>query len=292
MKFAEKLILSFGVKFLRRYEYNSNLELKVEGSDLSYQDYAPQIKRLYDKAAYWHGTGRYRYECAGKSKYNGVNKSERLDILQSIIDHGGLIAHYDVMGKINRVEVETISLGQYRICSRLFAGYHQHEKRPIRYEYGSSRFWQSYLEALLFFSRTGNIFIRAINHLIWCYSKEVQRMLDVWMSAIRSDLEIKTITSLSIYRLTSDIPDNYGILIGIPKHAVNIDYYNVGCGRFEVRTSKPVTLKDFTHIEVPLFSVKETEELLKRNNVNLKVIPLEFGEIYCNSLTLEQLSFA
>jgi hypothetical protein len=59
--------------------------------------------------------------------------------------------------------------------------------------------------------------------------------------------------------------------------------------RLEVRTDKLISFKDITHFEVPLSNVKETEDILKLNNVSVPVIPLEFGEVYCSSFPFKEL---
>jgi hypothetical protein len=48
----------------------------------------------------------------------------------------------------------------------------------------------------------------------------------------------------------------------------------------------------FTHFEVPLQHVNETESILKQHNVSLPVIPMEFGDIYLADKPLKELAFS
>ena len=91
---------------------------------------------------------------------------------------------------------------------------------------------------------------------------------------------------------TSDIEGNYPILFGIKADTNELITTIPLTHKVEQRSLKPITLEMFSHIEVPLCKVIETKDLLKTHNVDITVIPLEFGDIYLAGTPLEQLAFS
>jgi len=51
-------------------------------------------------------------------------------------------------------------------------------------------------------------------------------------------------------------------------------------------------LSQFTHVEVPLQNVAETERFLQDRGLMISVIPLEFGDMYLANQSLAELSYA
>lgn len=89
----------------------------------------------------------------------------------------------------------------------------------------------------------------------------------------------------------SDIESNYPLLIGIAKGTREVIDTMPLARAVEVRSLQPVMLKDFTHIEVPLEKVKETEEFLKIKGISVPVLPLEFVDIYLANVPLKNLAY-
>jgi hypothetical protein len=139
----ENFVLKKAEDALRPYRRKAELLKKTFES--KYQSYLPCIEKLYGKAAYWHGTGRYHYSYQGESRYESVSAGGLLDVLDSIIQHDGLTPHQDPWidsgGK-------TISLGTVRMHSRLFARIHLYETDSLPYELGSLRYWSQLYSTL------------------------------------------------------------------------------------------------------------------------------------------------
>ncbi len=77
----------------------------------------------------------------------------------------------------------------------------------------------------------------------------------------------------------STISGNYPLLFGIREDAyVEMDIAAV-LRRHESRSGTPVSMGDFTHIEVPHDKVNEVRTLLEQStNPSLPVFPIEWGE--------------
>lgn len=252
-----------------------------------YQKYLPLLKKSYNDAFYWHGTGRFHYKVTGKSKYDGVDHTQTYDVLQSIIDAQCLAPKYDPFVAFNKKFGETISLSPYRIYARGYAEFNLPEEMPLQYTYGSTRFWHHFLAPINIMY--GNPFLILMSVLIMEIYRPYKKYAARWTHTFRKTKNEWSI--LDFYKLRSDIPHNYGVLIGIRKEGVHPIHFNKVVERFETRTDQPIEWKYFTHIEVPLSKVEETERLLKINNVILPVIPIEIGELYCsNTYSLAQLS--
>lgn len=288
MTLREKYIVWYAEKKLKRFNVSESSFPKAEGVT-SYDAMRPQIAKLYEQAAYWHGTGRFQYLPKGKSKYEGVSHAQLHDVLESIISFGGLMPHYDPWILVNGVHQNTTSLTSLRMYGRLYAGFHQHEGMPLGYEYGDAAFWYYYLISIAFLSR--NLWYVLLAAVRMHFSPGVRVGAGQWMHTVRKDLAEKPIMPLFFYRLRSDISANYGILFAIRGEAVNVVHYNAFIERVEARTTKPILLDHITHLEVPLRNVAETKALLKKHGVMLPVIPIEYGERWCSTQRLVQLSF-
>jgi hypothetical protein len=284
----ENQILKKGEVGLMRYRRRAEVLIKELGSQ--YQDYIPRISDLYGQASYWHGTGRYHYQYQGESRYESVNPGGLLDVLDSIIKHNGLTPHQDPWidsgGK-------TVSLGTVRMHSRLFARIHLYERDTLLYELGSVPYWTKlYMRLLLlwFFANLSNCrqLIRSL------FRRSFYKDLQSWVGAIRKPKNGRVISLWNFVNgksPDSDIEGNYPMLFGIAKGAFKtIDTVPL-THAVEVRSLQPITLVNFTHVEVPYANVKETEELLKSRGVTLAVIPTEFVDMYLANLPLEELAY-
>jgi hypothetical protein len=119
--------------------------------------------------------------------------------------------------------------------------------------------------------------------------------LQTWASAIRKPKNGKVISIrqlMSGHILGSDIESNYPLLIGVAKGTLEVIDTVPLTHAIEVRSLQPVALKDFTHMEVPLAKIKETEEFLKSKGVRLSVLPIEFVDAYMSDLPLRALAYS
>lgn len=283
----ESLIIRRAEKKLEPYR------LRGEGLKKTpeYQSYLAQVQECLQKATYWHGTGRYHYSYQGESRYESVNGDELLDVLDSIIRHDGLTPHHDPWIDSGG---NTVSLGTVRMHSRLFARAHLYEHDSLLYELGSTKFWvRLYAYFLLAWLLADFNSCRQILKTV--FRRSAYRNFQTWASALRKPqgkrvVRIQDLIEAKI--LNSDIESNYPILIGIAKGSFEVMDTIPLTHRVEVRSLHPVTLKDFTHIEVPLARVKETEEFLKSKNVSLPVLPMEFVDAYMCDVPLKQLAYS
>ena len=91
--------------------------------------------------------------------------------------------------------------------------------------------------------------------------------------------------------MLTDIEGNYPVLIGVVAGAKDLIETTSIAHKVERRSLKPITLQQFTHIEVPLQNIAETEKVLKDQGVSIPVLPLEFGDIYLADQPLDKLAY-
>ncbi|MDO8518209.1 MAG: hypothetical protein Q7S26_02885 [bacterium] len=281
MRLVDKLLVSHGERHLARYR-NGAAQLHPDFLQ-AYYSYLPEIERCYKKASYWHGTGRYHYYHADDSRYEGIGAKRVVNVLESIFDEGALVGHQDLWTKINGEFKKTVSVAPFRMHARLYAHAHLREGVWLEYVFGGTRFWMGVIIALianelLFKLRgDGRNFIRQI-----VLNRTSLKNFRTWGKAIRNLDEYMVLPLWRAYDLRSDIAGNHAILFGIKRGAISGDGVLPIFKKFEVRIDKPIALNDMTHVEVPLENVEETKKLLAEKNIELPVIPLEFGELYCS----------
>ncbi len=256
-----------------------------------YNKYLPLISKAYSEAYYWHGTGRYHYGHNHTSRYEKSNSEKLLDILKSIIHNDGLTPHYDPWIKIGGKYIYTTSLTCCRMHARLYADTHRYEKSFAEFEYGSTRYWLFLLMILVSFAIIRHPIKSARDFVKMLASRSALESAKTWIKAVRRDYKFKILKFWQIFELKSDIPLNYPLLFGIKKEIVKTISVTPFMDKFESRTDQQIQLTGFTHIEVPLNRVKETQDFLLSNAINLPVIPLEFGEIYCSQYSAQKLIY-
>ncbi len=279
-------ILSRSEKHLARYRRDAESVKKELAHE--YEAYLPTIERCYDKATYWHGTGRYHYVHSGNSRFFGLTDNERIvDILNSIAESGGLIAHQDLWAGVGK----TVSLAPSRMNARLYAHIHLREGVWLKYVFGGTRFWMSF-----FFMVAFKELFTQLKPGQWSFMRQTVlsphffKHMRTWMSAVCNLEKHKVIPVWRAYDLRSDIEGNHSILFGVKKEAVEGKGVMPFLQRLEARTLGGVPFERFTHVEVPQEQVEGVRTFLETRNINLPVIPLEFGELYCSQFSLQQLA--
>ena len=294
MQFIDRLILSRGERRLKHFRFeNLAIEQRNEISS-RYDEFIPLIERCYGDVEYWHGTGRYHYNYTIGARSGEVSKEKYFDVLGSIIENGGMAPHQDVLVVLEGEAVKTISLTACRMYARCYSEIHQYEKTSFQYEYGDLALWSKVIIllqilALLRNSPIKNYFSRLVRII---KNKNTSKHVVAWMSALRSDVGEKLPSLWNLHMFRSDIPTNYGILLGIRKNVIETFSFDHAIERFEARTKNNILLSDLTHIEVPLVMLEKTEDFLKSRNVKLEVIPIEFGERYYNKYSIRELLFS
>src|SRR4030042_2598517 len=235
MYLIDEIVDGISSKLLNSYKYD------IQSDPLNiktlYKSKLGLIKCLYKDAFYWHGTGRYHYQCGGKSKYHEKTGSGKIDVLESIIKHEGIVPQYDFWTKMR-----SVSLTKNRIYARAYAQFHQHYNKLLQYEYGTTKFWYFVFGVKQVFTNDylHNIY-RILNML---HSKDFNRKFAQWGKYVRKGTKRNPKSLLSFYKLRSDIRENYGILFGIKKTSVKEKKYNPTIERFEVRSINPIKFKD------------------------------------------------
>jgi hypothetical protein len=285
----EQFILKQAEKGLAKSRITGeSLKKKLE---TEYQNYLPRIKECYEQAEYWHGTGRYHYGHSDESRYESTNADGTLDVLGSIATSDGLTPHHDPWiasgGK-------TVSLGTVRMHSRLFARIHLYEGDTLMYELGSARYWtRLYMLLLLYWLLTN---LRSCRQFMKSLLRQSSsKDLQLWAGALRKPHNGKVVSIRDILNgeaLGSDIEGNYPILVGIARGNLRVMETIPLVHAVEVRSFDSVTLKDFTHIEVPFARVQETKEFLKSKAVFLEVLPLEFIDMYMSDMPMRTLAWS
>jgi hypothetical protein len=285
----EKLIIKRADKKLQPYRKQARL-VKHEFAD-QYQKYLPQISTLYTETTHWHGTGRYHYQHQNGSRYKTVRTDSTTDILEAILKTNGLEPHYDPW--INSGG-KTVSLATVRMHARAFARIHAVENETLVYELGSIKYWLRFYFVLLFVWLVTSLWShrRFIQDTFrTSFSKDIQN----WASVIRKPYDKKVVSIFDIFKgdiPTSDIKGNYPVLIGVTTNPKDLVDTIPLTRKVEQRSLQPITVDMFTHLEVPLQNINETEILLKEHNVSLPVIPIEFGDIYLANEPLAKLAFS
>ncbi len=261
--------------------------------DLSqeYESNRRKIEGLYQETAYWHGTGRKQYR-------NG----QAIDLLNSIIDDGGLIPHSDPFDARTGV-VSMISLSDRRMYAGGYARMHLPVGERLGYEYMSDRFWGIFLRmtAREVIGSTNLDRIRKIGFHAWSHLREGGNLSTLanlalnlrkngrkWISRITKEEIKKPITEL--FTIHSDIPGNYPILIGVKDGTFTPSQTANYISKYETRANTPIPFSNFTHIEVPQDNVQETQNFLNQRGVeNIPVVAMELGEIHSSQFSPQQL---
>lgn len=284
----ESVIVKVAERKLRPYRNSADVLKKKRATE--YESYLTRIKELYANATYWHGTGRYHYSYEGESRYERVDAASFIDVLELIIERKGLTPHLDPWiasgGK-------TVSLGTVRMHSRLFARIHMYEKDALFYELGSAKYWvQLYMVLLILWSCMN---IKGVYQFAKSFFRRSSyKDMQTWGSAIRKPKNgrvIRVFDVLSGNVVGSDIKNNYPVLIGIKRENTEVMDTVPLTHAVEVRSLHAITVEDFTHIEVPLQNMEETEALLRKENVYLPVLPMEFVDMYMSEFPLRTLAW-
>jgi len=288
MSAIRTLILSHSEKHLARYRENAKVVKEEVGEE--YRSYLPLLEICYARAKYWHGTGHYHYQHPGDSRYGTVHSTRTINVLDSILEIGGLANHQDLWVRTNTRK--TVSLAPSRMHARLYAHIHLFEGVWLKYVFGGTRFWMGFFfyiavsDIVSQISRGQLNFIRQV-----ALNKNFFKQFRTWASALRDLTEFKTLPMWRAYDLRSDIKGNHPILFGIKKEGAEGEKVMPFLRRFEVRVTENIPLKHFTHIEVPQAHVEEVRAALNIKGISLPVIPLEYGELYSSQFSLKKLAY-
>lgn len=247
-----------------------------------YERLTPIIKNCYSKVAYWHGTGRYHYSITGDSKYENVNTKKIVDVLEQIIVEQGLKPHKDPWVRVNKQYSSSISTTQWRMYARTYAELHLYTGKEIVPVYGKRTDIMNFFFYYTILSTPLKAFVRSTLRAF--DKKDFANKGPVWAKTINNNFQSRgNAYSDLLYILgkgSSDIKNNYGILVGIKGNKLKRAKINPIVQMFETRFIEKIKLSDISHLEVPMDNVKETQKLLSKYNIVIPILPIEVCEIY------------
>lgn len=280
----QNLLTRNGEKFLKPFRNQEEVLKMPEFSD--YKFLLPVIEKHYKETEYWHGTGRYQYKRNENSRYDNLDTGSHIDILESILNHGGLRPHNEPwLEKMQQVFAPTISLTPFRMYAMLYAGLYFFEEDSLLYRFGTTKFWfRLFLTIQVLDIQFLKFFL--VHGIFKLARPSTYKNAQLWIKSIRQSK--KDANPLKGYLIKSDIKGNYPILIAIKKNSITPLGTELAIRRLETRTTSIISLEQLSHIEVPLKNIEETRGLLKRRKVDTPIIPLEFIEYYLSHRTLKQ----
>lgn len=223
---------------------------------------------------FWHGTGKYHYK-----------GSATIDVLLNIIKYKGLTPTKDVYGVVlNGKITNTVSLSTSRIIARSYSDINGKGKFELN-RYGDTLTWVSYYYGLFYAHLyTFDLYKIIKYYKTWHQLSHNEDGHNEWGK--KTNKNAKDVWD--IFYLGSDIEDNYPILFGIKtlKSCLAIDKKYQ---KYEVRSSKLISLADLSHIEVPLKKVNEVNNLLNNFSINIPVCSIELGEYASSKQTFSKL---
>lgn len=275
-------------------------------NDPEYQAALPILEDIHRQATSWHGTGRYQYTPPTFDK-------ER-DVLDTLIFSDGLIPHPNENGAVNGPE-DSISLAASPEYALLYAERHFPKGRNlgnyaveepdgkitgfINWSNDAKRYFSSWGYFVM-----GPVAMRAAQD----HSERSRALRDFRHEAELAKLDPNYIAKYKYYTRKyrrgkipkvdvvrgggSDIEGNYPILIGIKDGSYDSVPVNKLYALHEKRSTSPIRIRDFTHIEVPETYIEATKEAMERNRdilerngaASLPIIPMEWGEEYRKTL--------
>jgi len=260
---------------LVQYGYRSRQE---ELSKAQLKIYSEQevvkYKKVLQDTKLWHGSGRYQH-----------SDSKTVDVLSQIVISGGLKAFPDsyavILGGKDMVSVSATTI---RIIARCYADMHGRGALEAN-RYGSSLWWLSYY-SVSFIAQvfTKNALTMARNYKKWHQATSDIQGERTWGKKVNKNAKLVW----DVFGIGSDIPDNYPILIGI-KDQVDTAMLPEAIAKTEVRFTRLVSVKDFTHLEVPEEKVPEIEALLVQAKLTIPVFPIELGEYVASKQSIAKL---
>ncbi len=249
-----------------------------------------KIISTLEKTEYYHGTGAYHYDFE-ETKYGGVLKGIRYS-LENILSEG-LVPQRDYFNEIMQTgEEKTISLSKNHPYARCYADLFNFENNPKGYRLGSPYFWAFIVASAMMkhelstFSFEKRREIKEKRKTIEYHKKREKlvehniKMLNGWTRSFRKDGKYEGRNFIFAVNDGSDIPDNFGVVIGIRKGAVSIlpNRYE-GIKLYEARTNQRIYPSDFSHIQAPLKDIRLVHEQMVKSNLNIPVFPIEFVEL-------------
>ena len=255
-----------------------------------YNTYEKDLDMIFKKTTYWHGTGFYQYKTLGDSKYQKVSKTKIFNVLESIIAEKGLRPHQDPWIKTQRQYSKSVSTTKFRIYGRLYSELHMNPKNKLEITYGDRLYFAKFFIHYTFANSPLKIIF---GFIVSSFMKKFATKGQLWARTINSNITSKGNAMSDFINIVgnqkSNIPNNFGILIGINNKGVEPVEMNKYIALLETRSRIMVNMNNFTHIEVPLKNINQTMKFLNKYNVKLPIIPIEIAEVYFSKYNIQDL---
>jgi len=244
---------------------------KSISQDEEYITALPQLKELYQQAWRWHGTGRYQY--------SPPDYKDQRNVIKEIIVNNGLVPHLDPLDYTRGI-MYSVSTSPSRLYSSLYAQLHFEEGKRLRNPFVTANGWAVFMKAIVqtAIEKDRQLLSKKFRKQVGLTKKETLYFHQKYTR--KKDVHM-------FLGGQSDIKGNCPILIGIKEDSFPEEHIAPVLQKHESRSSVPIGLDKFTHIEVPLANVAEIKELLEQAGITtLPVIPMEYGEEFSKTLPL------
>jgi len=285
MPVLRDLIIRRNKKLFQEYCAAALAQKNIE-IEKSYAEHQVLVGQLLKKTKYWHGTGRYRYEYIGDSKYNGVHHSTVVDGLNKIFKQRGLLPNYDPWMQKSIGVSHTLSLANQWFYAKLYANNYQSEQQSLQFEIAPAEFWY---RIVMWLHTTEHYCVSVIKFMReFVLSAGLRHQALVWLSSFRADAFSRKWPILKLLTARSDIKNNYGIIFGISKNIQTMDLMKEA--KFlEARTQEEVSFESSTFMAVPYINVNETKELAKQCSIDVPIIALEWIERHMSQRSFREI---
>ena len=276
-------ILEIYLNYYRRNDRRTLLA--THGDEFLAQE--PGIIKLLKITQYYHGTGARHYHYGTESKY-GEAEPVLINTLARILEDG-IQPQRDLFNKEFQTGTEkSISLTKHRIYARSYAQLFLTEGTELQYEYGQPNVWYSVILLRIY---TGILISRfSTRRLFKSRQESWKKVLIRWTRSFRQDGKYEGSSLVRCMNGRSDIPHNFGIVIGIKQdklEPLTINYPNIS--KDEIRVAKPIQPTSFSHIQAPLRYIHTVKEACQAAGLDIPVIPLEFVELHNQKVGLRKL---
>ncbi len=237
--------------------------------------FSDQYSASIKQAKYWHGTGWMQYDADGK-----VQNS-----FKEILAEGGLRPSHDVFD-ISTGEMSSVSCTNIRVYARIYADMHHYNGAKKDTRLGEPFMWGYYFIA--------SSALMAIHHMrLWANVKKRHALGDgvkanmkgMWIKKVS---QRKYISLKNFFIKGSDIPDNFGVLIGIKciDRIVDTSPY---ISMYETRTGSTIPIGMWTHLEVPRSEIDKMTSILRQAEIEIPVYAIEDCEQYWSRMPFSSL---
>lgn len=234
-----------------------------------FSEYEEQVRELYSIVDQWHGLGRYNtlYEDEDRTEFMEVQ-----DVLSSILDQGLVPQPDTFQGRLFPRGTRQISTTHIRPYAAMYAYFHDINK-ICKYRFHDTKFWAKIGGVKLIknipkvvrdeWRNNGIQGVKETRPIF--YRKGKSKDIETWKKKVDATI----------------LEDDYPMLIGLKEGAVSpVRTSWLINASTEKRSHNIIPTDQFTHIEVPLERMDETQALLETKGISIPLIPIEMGEVY------------